>query len=519
MALRSWMQRATGILLGAAIGGLAAIALLWAVASLSWPFGFDQGAFAWVGDVILRGGVPYLDAFDVKGPMSFLPSAAVMAVAGRNWWGIRVFDLMLVSGMVITIVQLGRRYSSWTIAVAAALLWVLGYANAGYQFTAQPDGWMLWLLLFPLAPLSLGDVPLRRQYLMLAGVAAGLAAMLKPFYVIFLVIPLALVWRNEREDGHRWVPCVLVLMAALAPIALLVGWLALHHALPAFWEAYVRFNLVKNSQAMSGAASEALSYGLVRDAFVLLFLPLALAGVAALRTEHSRGALVWGLWLALALPLVLVQRPYYPYRLLILSPVLAILAAAAFGAISASVRQAPSSRAVSTVFGLALLSLGGIVLARYPLGEGLRWVKLASGRLSADDYYARYHQLSGTALDERLVSRRLAAISSPGDVVFAWNYPAVAVLANRRLLPRLSIDTPTEPTLPAVVREPYLDELRATRDRTPPDFVIAEDRLGREGACLSCLPPFSQLGASGEALAAPYQLVFRSGTLVMYRRD
>jgi hypothetical protein len=174
---------------------------------------------------------------------------------------------------------------------------------------------------------------------------------------------------------------------------------------------------------------------------------------------------------------------------------------------------------VGTVFGLALLSLSGIVLARFPLGEGMRWVKLVSGRLSSDDYYVRYHQLSGTALDERLVSRQLAAVSSPGDMVLAWNYPALAVLANRRLLPRLSIDTPTEPTLPDQVREPYLDELRATLDRTPPDFVIVEDRLGRDGACLSCLPPFSQLGASGEALAAPYKRVFRSGALVMYRRE
>lgn len=513
------MRRVPGILLGAGIGGLAAIALLWAAASLSWPFGFDQGAFAWVGDVILRGGVPYLDAFDVKGPMSFLPSAAVMAAAGRNWWGIRVFDLMLVSGVAITIVQLGRRYSSRAIAVAAAVLWVLSYANAGYQFTAQPDGWMLWLLLFALAPLCAGQAPLRRRYLVLAGVAAGLAAMLKPFYAVFLVIPLVLSWRSGRETGHRLAPAGLVLAAALAPIAALLGWLALHHAVPAFWEAYIRFNLAKNAQALSGAASEALSYGLVREAFVLLFLPLAVAGVAALRTQHPRAALVWGLWLAFALPLVLVQRPYYPYRLLILSPVLAILATAAFGAMAASAKAAPSFRAVGTVFGLALLSLSGIVLARFPLGEGMRWVKLVSGRLSSDDYYARYHQLSGTALDERLVSRQLAAVSSPGDMVLAWNYPAVAVLANRRLLPRLSIDTPTEPTLPDQVREPYLDELRATLDRTPPDFVIVEDRLGRDGACLSCLPPFSQLGASGEALAAPYKRVFRSGALVMYRRE
>ena len=46
-----------------------------------------------VGDVIVRGGMPYRDAFDVKGPLSFYPSAFVQLVTGRTWWGIRAFDL------------------------------------------------------------------------------------------------------------------------------------------------------------------------------------------------------------------------------------------------------------------------------------------------------------------------------------------------------------------------------------------------------------------------------------------
>ena len=51
--------------------GLAALALLaaWAAIYLSWPFGQDQSAFAWVADAILRGGLPYRDAWEVKGPL------------------------------------------------------------------------------------------------------------------------------------------------------------------------------------------------------------------------------------------------------------------------------------------------------------------------------------------------------------------------------------------------------------------------------------------------------------------
>jgi hypothetical protein len=50
------------------LAGIVALGVAWAVASLTWPFGMDQGVLAWVGDVVVRGGMPYRDAFDVKGP-------------------------------------------------------------------------------------------------------------------------------------------------------------------------------------------------------------------------------------------------------------------------------------------------------------------------------------------------------------------------------------------------------------------------------------------------------------------
>ena len=45
--------------------------LLLTVATLSWPLGWDQGIYAWAGDVIVRGGLPYRDAWVMKGPLVF----------------------------------------------------------------------------------------------------------------------------------------------------------------------------------------------------------------------------------------------------------------------------------------------------------------------------------------------------------------------------------------------------------------------------------------------------------------
>jgi hypothetical protein len=43
------------------------LTFLWAIASLWFPFRWDHGIMASVGDTIVRGGMPYRDAWDMKG--------------------------------------------------------------------------------------------------------------------------------------------------------------------------------------------------------------------------------------------------------------------------------------------------------------------------------------------------------------------------------------------------------------------------------------------------------------------
>src|SRR5438067_1470453 len=71
-----------------------------ALCTLSWPMGRDQGIFAWTGDVILHGGVPYRDAWEVKGPAAHYSAALAIALFGHNQWGIHLLDLLLtLAGM------------------------------------------------------------------------------------------------------------------------------------------------------------------------------------------------------------------------------------------------------------------------------------------------------------------------------------------------------------------------------------------------------------------------------------
>ncbi len=492
----------------------AVIVAAWAITYLTWPFGWDHGAFAWVGDVIVRGGMPYRDAFDVKGPMSFYPSAAVQLVSGRNWWGVRAFDLLLLLATAIVIGRIAARLSGRTAAAGAVLLWVLAYANTGFMNTAQPDAWIAWVMLLALAPILLRMGPATPALLAVAGAAAAVATLLKPHYSAFLLLPLLVVWLEAPERRARL--AVPALAGFAAPIA---AWLVLAVAtgtLGAFTEAVIRFNSAKNSSGLLGALTDSLSYGFLEDPVVLLALPLAAAGVPAVARLDRRAAMVLGGWLVLALPLILLQRPYYAYRLHIVTPALAILGAAAVARFS-SPRESGIEPDVGATLAGALLLLGVVTFGRHPLGEIARGVGLLAGRRDPAAHYARYDSWMASAADERRGARFIHDSTPPGVTIFAWNHPAVAFLADRRPAGRFLIETPVSARLDEPLRASYLDSLHGGLSAAPPDVVVTEDTLGA-AACLACLPPYAALGERGRVLAAPYRLRHRAGRLVIFTR-
>ncbi len=123
-----------------------------------------------------------------------------------------------------------------------------------------------------------------------------------------------------------------------------------------------------------------------------------------------------------------------------------------------------------------------------------------------------------TALDERS-SARFIRDSTPADArIFAWNHPAVAFLADRPAAGRFLIETPVSARLDEPLRARYLDSLHSGLAAVPPDVVVTEDTLGLDGSCLSCLPPYAALADRGRALAEPYRLRRRVGTLVIFTR-
>ncbi|MEI8233736.1 MAG: glycosyltransferase family 39 protein [Verrucomicrobiota bacterium] len=304
------MTKTSRILLGI----LYAYAILALGTSLLWPMGRDQGVFAWVGDVITKGGAPYVNAWEQKGPATQYTYAATQCLFGRTLWGIRALDAGI---LVITLAALWtviRHITNATFAHFGVIFFLFQYLDGGYWHTAQPDGWASMLIIIAFA-LSLqksarGLIPI------LVGVLLAWAVSYKFLYGAFLLPFAYLIWKAEGETARGKLTQI-ALMAGSFAIATgaTLAWLHSQNALGEYLNIQWVFNRVNHQ---SGHARSLISRGGPLFCFLLRFgtgLPFLFYGIFTSFQKNEK-AIVKAILLsgAIGVLIVLLQNKYYPYH-------------------------------------------------------------------------------------------------------------------------------------------------------------------------------------------------------------
>ncbi|MCW6506742.1 hypothetical protein [Lichenifustis flavocetrariae] len=186
-ARRNWVHRS--VLLTALTLGLLDIWI--AVVSLRWPLVGDAAMFHFAVSQFMLGAVPYKDFIDMNMPLIYVIHAAVIWVGGMGDLAFRIFDLGssvaigLLAGALVRPAGLSNAFLAAVTIIAAHLLF-------GPQAAGERD----FLLLGPAFTAALCSVRAAERpsagfpWLFAAGVAVGLAALLKPTAVILLALPL-----------------------------------------------------------------------------------------------------------------------------------------------------------------------------------------------------------------------------------------------------------------------------------------------------------------------------------------
>jgi dolichyl-phosphate-mannose-protein mannosyltransferase len=500
----------------------AAVLVVWAVRYVQFPLGADQGIMLWIADVIRGGGLPYRDTFDVRGPGFYYLHALVLFVFGRNEWGIRVFDLLMLALGGWSVYRIAFRVVGRVGAIASTLLFLLWYAALDYWSSAQSDGWCASILAGVVALLVSREGRLTLWRSAAAGLLVGCCALNKPTYAIFLLLPAVAVLA-ERKQGIRWLLSRWVAVAAgfALPILVCVAWFAANGALDDLIEVHLRWTVLM----YSGIAQPWLTrlqdmIGWLLTSKFAVALGVSLAGLVFLARARRADAALIGLWLALTLFNVVLQGKYWQYHWLVIYPPLAVLTGVG---VHALVRLG-SARLTATVHAdaerdvtLATRSVPVTIIAVLfasalftPSLEIYRWVKATVGLTNANEYDRMQFGPYGRGPDTFVqIARHIASNSTERDEVLVWgDIQGINYLSARRSPTRFGYVRALMRQRDTRFRPKYLREFFGALQAKPPTYVVAmderwcnvrvqsgvtsDDHIAFPLLCLSDLPDFQR---------------------------
>jgi hypothetical protein len=117
---------------------LAVLAIL--ALTLTYPFNNDNALYAYMADLLLKGGLPYLGSWDQNFPGILLVHAPQILILGRSQLAFHIWDVLLQLVSAIYVYRIAERLGGKRSATLAAILSALYYAcsdlaidQAGYS--------------------------------------------------------------------------------------------------------------------------------------------------------------------------------------------------------------------------------------------------------------------------------------------------------------------------------------------------------------------------------------------------
>lgn len=203
----------------------------------------DAGIFNSVGMVLQRDGMPYVDAFDHKGPLLYVINALAMGMG--SWHMVAVFEAIALFAGLFFIFRIARLragfFSSLLIMTLCAWLLnrdMLDYGNLTEEYALPWIALAAWLFLRFFQKGEIG-----RRELLLIGFCLSMVVALRPNVIAVWAVGIPItIWKLVRQQrlcaGAPW--ALGGFAAGLAPFLL---WMMARGALTSCWESYITFNL------------------------------------------------------------------------------------------------------------------------------------------------------------------------------------------------------------------------------------------------------------------------------------
>jgi len=305
MTNRRWLLILSGILL---------ITFLLRLAFIHEPLERDEGLYAYVGQVILDGGLPYRDAIDHKPPGIHYLYAAMIALAGPTVEAIRLLTALYTLMTVSAVYWCGRRLWDVETGLAAACCYgVFSSLPLLHGSSSNTEVFMALPVALAVSCWFKGDSTGLRRYFALSGLAVVSALLIKT--VVLPVTLLLAALTVARRRGSR--KCLGNLAAFLLPQLFCGGMVIGYFVAQGAWADFFHWNITFNrNYGNIGVAGHLAGIGAVlpklAEHLYLWVVALPTAGWLMLRARSVPHLLVV---LLLVATLIGVAMPgqYFPH--------------------------------------------------------------------------------------------------------------------------------------------------------------------------------------------------------------
>ncbi|MCW5890342.1 MAG: glycosyltransferase family 39 protein [bacterium] len=417
------------------------------------PLERDEGEYAYMGQLILRGEVPYVAAVNMKLPGTYYAYAAVLAAFGETAEAVRVGLLLANLGAIVLLFLLGRRLLDAAAGLTAAATYaLLSLSPTVLGLAAKAEHFVVLCVLAGL--LVLPGVGARRGAgrAAVAGALLGLAVLMKQHGAAFVAFGGAwILWTGWRSGRVRATLAEAAAFTAGAALPLAATALAMWRAgaFEPFWFWTVTYAreyavLVPLGVGLGELARQATAIVAASPALWLLVL-LGATAPAWDRAVRAQAPFLAGLTLASCAAIVPGLR-FSEHYFVMLLPAASLLAGAG---VTALARRAGPGLASAARVGVPLAAVAATLLqARATLvAEPVALTRAIYGRNPFPE-----------AIE---VARWLAAHTAPDErVAVIGSEPEIYFLAGRRAA------TSYMYTYPLMESHPFAHEMQ--------DAMIAE---------------------------------------------
>jgi len=458
------------------------VAIVTAISSLWWPMMRDQGVFAWVGDVILRGGLPYLDAFDVKGPLTHYMYALSQAFFGRTQWGIRALDLSFLTVSSYFLWRLAALVCDRRAAYVAVPVFALWYYQGGAWFTAQPDGWAGMLMV--MAVWIVVSDTVRQPYSRAAvfGLLIGMCAMLKPLFACFLALWPMYVPTGRPDYKKRAALTLTSVLAFSAVLASVAGWFEFKGALADVVDTLFSFNLTVYSRISEFGLEKAfmqLAHFFAVKPDRLIAAVFAGVGFKAMWSKNRSAFVIIASWAALSMACVIIQNKYFYYHWIPFFAPLSIAAGAGVSRLSETGTTGAHEHLKARMVSRVLVPLFLVVVSIGPLFGIRAWLKPVIGAGTWNEYYDKLGKYGGgdvSFLADREVSEYIAVKTGGRDKVLVWGLePVIYYMSGRQSPTRYGFVQPLVGDDNNVYQDRNRKRFMQELDENPPAYIVVID--------------------------------------------